>query len=79
MTGLFFSQDFMNPAGKAQVLTYAGTGVDGGESWVCFEDRDYAFPLCVTDFFDAVLLVESVVPVPARTQTWGQLKALYGH
>ena len=79
MTGLFFSQDFMNPGGMAQVLAYAGTGVDNGESWVCFEDLPYQFPNCLTDFEDAVLLVESVVPVPARTQTWGQLKALYGH
>ncbi len=74
--GLFFSQDVMN-GGRAQVLTYAGTGVNFGDWWECFEDLPYQFPNCLTDFEDAVLLLQSVVPTPAHSKTWGSLKALY--
>ncbi len=75
--GLFFSQDYRNPGGNAQILTYAGTGGNSGTWWQCFEDMPYAYPDCVTDFEDVVLSVESVNPTPALGRTWGGLKALY--
>ncbi len=75
--GLFFSQDYRNPGGLAQALTYAGTGNNAGSWWVCFEDMPYANPDCLTDFDDAVLFVESVNPPPALGRTWGGLKSLY--
>jgi hypothetical protein len=75
--GTFYSQDVRN-GGKAQILTYAGTGYNSGSWWQCFEDLPYQYPDCLTDFEDAVLFVESVNPVPARGTTWGAVKALYG-
>ena len=75
--GLFYSQDWRN-GNKAQVLTYLGTGDNSGDKWVCFEDLPYQYPDCLTDFEDAVILVQSLNPVPAHGTTWGALKALYG-
>jgi hypothetical protein len=73
--GTFYSQDYRN-AGYAYVLTYAGTGVNFGDWWQCFED----LPSSTTDwdFEDAILLIQSVVPTPASTQSWGGLKRIYG-
>jgi hypothetical protein len=71
--GTFFSQDVRN-GGAPQVLTYAGTGQNAGEWWQCFEDLPYN---AGADFEDAVLLLQSVVPTPASTTTWGRLKGLY--
>ena len=76
--GTFYSQDSRNIGGNAQILTYAGTGINSGNWWQCFEDLNYQYPDCLTDFEDAVLFVESVNPVPAHGTTWGALKALYG-
>jgi hypothetical protein len=72
--GLFYSQDYRN-AGSAKVLTYAGTGVNFGDWWECFED----LPTGSTDndFEDAVLFIESVAPVPAANTSWGRIKGLY--
>jgi hypothetical protein len=76
--GTFYSQDSRN-GGNAQILTYAGTGINVGSWWQCFEDLPYVYPDCLTDFEDAVMFVESVNPgpVPARMETWGRLKSLY--
>lgn len=73
--GLFFSQDLRNVSGEPHVLTYAGTGINAGEWWQCFEDL--AGQGLGADFDDAVLLLQSVVPTPASTTTWGRLKGLY--
>jgi len=72
--GTFYSQDYRN-AGNAHVLTFAGTGVNYGCWWQCFED----LPAGQTDndFNDAVLFVESVNPVPAGQTSWGRIKSLY--
>lgn len=72
--GTFYSQDSRN-AGYAHVLTYAGTGINYGDWWECFED----LPNATSDFDynDAVLLVQSVAPVPAGTSSWGHIKGLY--
>ena len=72
----FYTQDARNPGGLAQALTYAGTGINSGSWWLCFEDltssqgSDY-------DFDDAVLFLESVNPTPVHTTTWGDLKARF--
>jgi len=74
--GTFYSQGARNGA-KAQMLTYAGTGINFGDWWECFEDTRFVLGSLVTDFNDAVLLLQSVVPTPTRGTTWGQLKKLY--
>jgi len=73
---VFYSQDARNPGGLAQMLTYAGTGINTGSWWLCMEDltasqgSDY-------DFVDAVLFCESIVPTPVNKTTWGDLKARF--
>lgn len=73
-TGTYYSQDYRN-GGFAHVLTFAGTGINFGCWWQCFED----LPNDGTDwdFNDAVLFVESVSPVPAGKSSWGRIKSLY--
>ncbi len=72
----FFTQDGRNPGSLAQALTYAGTGLNSGSWWLCWEDlttsqgSDY-------DFDDAVLFLESVNPTPVNKTTWGSLKARF--
>jgi hypothetical protein len=73
--GTFYSQDFKNPGGKPRVLTYLGTGANGSNWWECFEDSNGATD--TSDFDDAILLMESVVPTPANMSTWGKVKSLY--
>ncbi len=72
--GTFYSQDSRN-GGSAKVLTYAGTGVNFGEWWECFEDLPAG--ASDDDFDDAVVLVQSVAPTPTHGRTWGTLKAMY--
>jgi hypothetical protein len=75
--GTYYSQDYRNAGGKAQVLTYQGTGSNGSDWWECFQDTPYA---AATSTFDAaVLQLQSVVPIPVPTKStsWGQLKADY--
>jgi hypothetical protein len=73
--GTFYTQDARNPGGLPQILTYAGTGQNFGEWWMAIEDLDLAHS--DSDFDDAVLLLQSVVPTPAAARTWGAVKALY--
>jgi hypothetical protein len=73
--GTFYSQDSRNPGGNAQILTYAGTGVNQGSWWECFEDTPYT--TADSDFDDAVLVIESVVPTPVDGSSWGKIKTLY--
>ncbi len=72
--GTFYSQDALN-GGSPQVLTYAGTGQNFGDWWECFEDLP-AGSGC-PDYDDAVLLIQSVSPVPVNSVTWGHVKSLY--
>jgi len=72
--GTFYSEDARN-GGDPQMLTYAGTGVNFGTWWQCFEDR--AFASSDKDFNDAIMLVESVAATEANLMTWGRLKRLY--
>jgi hypothetical protein len=72
--GIFYSEDSRN-AGLANSLVFAGGGRNLGDWWLCFEDQ--AYNSSVSDFDDAVLLLQSVVPTPAGHTTWGGLKRLY--
>jgi len=71
--GTFYSQDGRNGGTAAQMLTYAGTGMNFGEWWLCFEDTAGGD----RDFEDAVVILESVVPVATKQATLGAIKALY--
>lgn len=71
--GTFYSQDYRNPASSAQALTYAGTGINIGQWWLCFEDTHVS--VGDQDYDDAVLFLESVNPTPVSHATWGSLKA----
>jgi hypothetical protein len=73
-TGTYYSQDARN-AGVPHVLTFAGTGVNFGSWWQCFEDLPNAST--DNDFNDAVVFVESINPVPATNSSWGRIKGLY--
>ena len=72
---LFYSQDVRNAGGSPQMVTYLGTDANFGDWWECFEDLPYA--TSDHDFEDAILLLQSVAPTPARGTSWGMLKALY--
>jgi hypothetical protein len=74
--GTFYSEDYRNGGSLAQILTYAGTGVDAGDWFECFED----LPRSVSsdsDFQDAILLLQAIVPTPTHDQSWGQVKRTY--
>ena len=67
----FYTQDARNPGALAQALTYAGTGINSGSWWLCFDDAtDH-------DFDDAVLFLESVNPTPVSKTSWGELKTRF--
>lgn len=59
-TGLFFTEDDLNPGGLAQALVYAGTGGSSGDWWIAFEDLSDGDK----DFDDFVIEAQSVTPVP---------------
>lgn len=73
--GKFFSEDARN-GGAAQALMFAGTGRNGGDFWVCWEDLPNGGDADM-DFDDAVLLIQSLQPVPATAETWGRIKDQY--
>ena len=73
--GVFYTQDVRNPAGAAQALTYAGTGLNAGSWWLCFED--VALANSDVDYDDAVLFLESVNPTPVNKSSWGELKSRF--
>lgn len=74
--GTFFTQDARNPGGSAQALTYAGTGINTGSWWLCFEDISLGGG-SDQDYDDCVLFLESVNPTPVNKATWGSLKARF--
>jgi hypothetical protein len=73
--GLFYSQDARN-GGNVQVLTYAGTGQNANDLWECFEDLQVGAG-SDQDYDDAVLEVQSIVPTPTASTSWGKIKARY--
>ena len=72
---VLYTQDSRNPGG-AQALTYAGTGANSGQWWLCWEDDDRAAG-ADDDFDDGVLFLESVNPTPVNKTTWGELKSRF--
>jgi hypothetical protein len=73
--GMFYSQDYRNPGGKPQAVTYAATGLRVGAWWECFEDLPYASS--DLDFQDSILLLRALEPTAIRGSSWGRLKSLY--
>jgi hypothetical protein len=73
--GTFYSEDLRN-GGAAQALMFAGTGRNGGDFWVCWEDLQNGGGSDM-DFDDEVILIQSLQPVPATAETWGRIKAQY--
>jgi hypothetical protein len=71
--GTLYTQDARNAGAAAQALTYAGTGVNDGNWWLCWEDVTAAAGADF-DFDDAVLFLESVNPTPVTKTSWGELK-----
>jgi hypothetical protein len=71
-----FTQDARNPGAAAAALTYAGTGINSGSWWLCFEDQTAAQG-SDQDFDDCVLFLESVNPTPVSKTSWGQLKSRF--
>jgi hypothetical protein len=74
--GTFFTQDARNPGGKAQAVTFQGTGSSAGTWWLCWEETSVAAG-SDQDFDDLVVLMESVNPTPVNRATWGQVKARF--
>jgi hypothetical protein len=74
---VLYSQDYRNPGGAAQMLAYQGTGINFGEWWLCFEEAAVSGGASDRDYDDAVLILESVNPLPAQRATLGGVKALY--
>lgn len=74
--GTFYSQDARNAGSAAQMVTFAGTGVNTGSWWLCMEDLPVGGG-SDQDYDDAVLFLESVNPTPVSTTSWGQLKARF--
>ena len=72
----FYSQDARNAGGDPQAVTYAGTGINSGSWWVCWEDLPYSGG-SDHDFDDAVLFCESINPTPVSKTTWGSVKARF--
>jgi hypothetical protein len=73
--GLFYTQDARNPGGAAQALAYAGTAINAGQWWLCWDDAPAASS--DRDFDDGVLFLESVAPTPVSKTTWGALKVRF--
>jgi hypothetical protein len=73
---VLYSQDARNAGGTAQMLTFAGTGLNSGSWWLAMEDATVAQG-SDRDFDDAVLFLESVNPTPVHTTSWGALKARF--
>ncbi len=74
--GTFYTQDARNPGGLAQALTYAGTGLNSGQWWLCWEDLDRSTG-ADDDFEDGVLFLESVNPTPVNKTSWAELKSRF--
>jgi hypothetical protein len=74
--GTYYTQDARNPGGKAQAVSFKGTGSANGTWWLCFEESSVAAG-SDQDFDDLVIMMESVNTTPVNKTTWGQLKARF--
>jgi len=69
----YYGQDYRNAGSAAQVLTYAGVR-NYGDWFECFETSAYS----ASSTFDGVVLdLQSVLPTPTRSNSWGELKNRY--
>ena len=77
--GTFHSQDSRNPGGSPQLLVFAGTGLNQGSWWLCFEAVSLSGGGSDQDFDDAVLFVEDVgnCPCPVQKCDWASLKSRF--
>jgi len=73
--GTYYSEDGRN-GGNPQAVMYEGTGRNWGDLWLCWEDLPYAGG-SDRDFNDAILMLQSLQPVPTVPLTWGAVKARY--
>jgi hypothetical protein len=73
---VLYQQDARNTGSAAQAVVFAGTGINSGNWWLCFEDLT-AGQGADFDFDDAVLFLESLNPTPVNKTTWGQLKSRF--
>jgi hypothetical protein len=74
--GTHYSEDSRNVGGAAQMVTFAGTGQNFGEWWICVEDTGVAAG-GDQDFDDLIVISESVNPVKTEQVTLGRIKAMY--
>ena len=74
--GTFYTQDARNPNSAAQAVTFAGTGINAGSWFLCFEETGLANS-SDQDYDDAVLFLESVNPTPVSKTSWGALKSRF--
>ena len=74
--GLFYTQDARNAGSAAQALAYAGTGINTGQWWLCWEDEQVGGG-ADQDYDDCVLFLESIAPTPVSNTTWGAVKARF--
>lgn len=73
--GTFYTQDARNPGGRAQAISFKGTGANAGVWWLCFEDTPVEGGDSDRDYDDCVIIMESVNTTPVSRTTWGQLKS----
>jgi len=75
--GDFFTEDFRNPAGDPQLLSFLGTGSSTGGWWIAAEDT----PLSAgadRDFDDMILFIGRMeCPLPVQRSTWGAVKSRF--
>lgn len=71
--GVFYPYDARNADGRAHALTYLGTGLHQGSTWLCAEDKTEAGGGDF-DFADAVFLLEFLNVTPVQRTSWGVLK-----
>jgi hypothetical protein len=73
----FYTGDARNPEGRAQWLTFSGTGTRAGSWWIAGEASAVAGGVSDQDYDDTVLFLEAVAVDPTVRSTWGALKARY--
>ena len=71
--GPLYMQDARNPTGAAQMLVFAGTGINSGGAWICMEDQSVGAG-SDEDYADAILFVGYGCGDPVRKSTWGAVK-----
>jgi len=70
-----FSESFRNPRSAVQVLFFAGTGINTGSEWICFEDEPVGAG-SDQDYDDQVFFIEtpSDCSTPVHRSSWAAVK-----